>query len=60
MKNLLYSPEDIKEFSIQIKELLENNLIRPSKGSYSSSAFMVMNEAEKEEIKLEWLSTIKN
>ena len=59
-KPMLYSPEDTKEFSIQIKELLDKSLIRPSKGSYSSSAFMVMNEAEKEEIKLEWLSTIKN
>lgn len=44
---MLYSPEDIKEFSIQIKELLNKNLIRPSKDSYPSPAFMVMNEAEK-------------
>jgi len=32
---------------MQIKELLEEGLIRPSKGSYSSPTFMVMNEAEK-------------
>ena len=44
---MLYSPEDIKEFLIQIKELLDKSLIRPSKGSYSSPAFMVMNEVEK-------------
>ena len=44
---MLYTPEDIKEFSIQFKELLEEGLIRPSKGSYSFPAFMVMNEAKK-------------
>jgi len=44
---MVYTPEDIKEFSIQIKELLEKRLIRPSKGSYSSPAFMAMNEVEK-------------
>ena len=33
---MLYTPEDMKEFSIQIKELLEKGLIRPSKESYSS------------------------
>ena len=44
---MLYMAKDIREFSIQIKELLDKSLIRPSKGSYSSPAFMVMNEAEK-------------
>jgi len=44
---MLYTPEDIKEFSIQIKELLDKSLIRPSKDSYSSPPFTVMNEAEK-------------
>ena len=44
---MLYTPEDIKEFSVQIKELLEKGLIRPSKGSYSSPAFMVRNEVER-------------
>ena len=44
---MLYTPEDIKEFSMQIKERLKKSLIRPSKGSYSSPSFMVMNEAEK-------------
>ena len=46
-KPMFYTPEDIKEFSIQIKELLEKGLIRPSKGTYSSPSFTVMNEAEK-------------
>ena len=32
---------------MQIKKLLEKGLIRLFKGSYSSPAFMVMNEAEK-------------
>ena len=44
---MLYSEENIKEFSTQIKELLEKGLIRPSNGAYSSPAFMVMNEAER-------------
>ena len=44
---MLYSEDDIKEFSIQIKELLERGLIRPSNGAYSSPAFIVVNEAER-------------
>ena len=44
---MLHTPKDIREFSVQIKELLEKGLIRPSKGSYSSPAFMIMNEAKK-------------
>jgi len=44
---MLYTPKDIKELFVQIKKLLEKGLIRPSKGSYSSPAFMVINEAEK-------------
>ena len=44
---MLYSEEDIKEFSIQIKDLLEKGLIRQSSGAYSSPAFMVVNEAER-------------
>ena len=36
---MLYTPENIKKNSIQIKELLEKGLIRPAKGSYSSPAF---------------------
>jgi len=44
---MLDSKEDIKEFSTQIKELLEKGLIRPSTGAYSSHAFMVMNKVER-------------
>ena len=33
-KLVLYSKEDIKEFSTQIKELLEKELIRPSNEAY--------------------------
>ena len=44
---MLYTTEDIKEFFVQIKALLEKCLIRPSEQSYSSPAFMVTNEAEK-------------
>lgn len=46
-KPMLYSPENIKEFSIQIKELLDKSLIRQSKDNYSSPTSMVMNEVEK-------------
>ena len=44
---MLYILDDIREFSIQINELLEKGLIHPSKGSYSSPAFTVMNEAKR-------------
>lgn len=37
-KPMFYTPEDIKQFSIQIKELSEKLLIRPAKVSYSSLA----------------------
>ena len=43
---MLYS-EDIKEFAVQIIELLQKDLIRHSKGSYSSPTFIVINEVEK-------------
>jgi len=44
---MLCTSENTKEFFVQIKERLEKGLIRPSKRSYSSLAFMVMNEVEK-------------
>jgi len=44
---MLYTPEDIREFYVQMKELLEKGLIRPLEGSYSLPTFMVMNAAEK-------------
>ena len=51
---------DIKEFKIQIEELLQNNLIRPSFSSHRSSTFLVRNHNdEKKKEKLEWLLIIK-
>jgi len=44
---MLYTSDDIKAFSIQVKELLRNLLIQPTKGNYSSPNFMVMNAVEK-------------
>jgi len=44
---MLYS-EDIKEFAVQIIELLQKYLIRHSKGSYSSPTFIVINEVKNE------------
>ena len=37
---------DVKEFHIQLKELSDLNLIRPSKSPHSSPAFMVRNRNE--------------
>ena len=49
---MLYTQKNIKEFYVQMKKkTLEKGLIRASKGSYSSPVFMVMNEAEKQQIK---------
>ena len=44
---MLYSPDDRKEFEIQIKELLNLGIIVPSKSPHSSLAFLVENEAER-------------
>ena len=44
---MLYSDEDITEFSIHIKELLEKGLIRSFEGAYCSPAFIVMNAIER-------------
>ncbi|KAL2525581.1 Reverse transcriptase domain-containing protein [Abeliophyllum distichum] len=46
-KAMAYSPSDREEFSIQIKELLDLKVIKPSKSPFSSPAFMVRKEAEK-------------
>ena len=35
---MLYFEEDVKEFSTQIKKILEKRLIRPSKGAYSCAS----------------------
>ena len=37
---------DTKEFKIQIEELLQNNLIKPSFSPHRSSAFLVINHNE--------------
>jgi len=56
---MLYTAEDIKEFFVPIKKLLEKGLIRPSKGSYSSPAFMVINEVEKRQNKVSMVINYK-
>ncbi|AAM53128.1 ORFV [Mirabilis mosaic virus] len=47
VKPMVYSPEDRKEFEIQIKELLDLKVIIPSKSQHMSPAFLVEKEAEK-------------
>ena len=37
---------DTKEFKIQIEELLQNNLIKPSFSPHRSSTFLVRNHNE--------------
>ncbi|KAL2460949.1 orf y [Abeliophyllum distichum] len=46
-KAMAYSPKDREEFAVQIKELLDLQVIEPSKSPFSSPAFMVRKEAEK-------------
>ena len=57
---MLYTPEDIREFYVQMKELLEKGLIRPLEGSYSLPTFMVMNAAEKWQNKPRMVINYKN
>ena len=59
-KSMLYTSEDIEEFSIQIKELLRKGLKCPSKESYSSPAVIVMNKAEKTRNKSKIVINYKN
>nr|WNO44364.1 Polymerase polyprotein [Dahlia mosaic virus] len=47
VKPMVYSPQDRKEFEIQIKELLNLKVIIPSKSQHMSPAFLVEKEAEK-------------
>ena len=51
-----------KEFKIQIEELLQNNLIKPSFSPHISSTFLVRNhnEEKKKNEKLGWLLIIKD
>ncbi|KAL2505433.1 RNA-directed DNA polymerase [Abeliophyllum distichum] len=46
-KAMAYSPKDREEFAVKIKELLDLQVIEPSKSPFSSPAFMVRKEAEK-------------
>ena len=46
VRPMIYSQEDIKDFKIQINELIEMNLIRESKSFHSSPAFMVRKHSE--------------
>ena len=46
VRPMRYTIQDTQEFNVQIKELLEQKLIRPSNGPYSSPAFMVMKHSE--------------
>ena len=46
VRPMIYSQEDIEDFKIQINELMQINLIRESKSSYSSPAFMVRKQSE--------------
>ena len=47
VKPMKYSPQDVEEFAVQIKELLEMKVIIPSKSAHMSPAFLVENEAER-------------
>ena len=46
VKPMRYNLEDQKEFQVQIKELLNSKLIRPSHSPHSSPAFLVRKHAE--------------
>ena len=46
VKPMRHNELDVKEFHIQLKELCDLNLIRPSKSPHSSPTFMVINRNE--------------
>ena len=48
---MVYTHQGIQEFDKQIKELLDEGLIRNSKSPYTSLAFMVKNHAEEKRAK---------
>ena len=52
---MLYALEDIKKFSIQIKELLEKGLIHPSNGIIYHLLLWLRTKQKKDEMKQEWL-----
>ncbi|KAL8145681.1 hypothetical protein AgCh_003722 [Apium graveolens] len=47
VRPMKYSPQDRKEFGIQIQELLDMKIIIPNKSPHMSPTFLVENEAEK-------------
>ena len=46
VRPMIYSQEYLEDFKIQINELMQMNLIRESKSSYSSPAFMIRKHSE--------------
>ena len=46
VKPMRHNELDVKEFQIQLKELCDLNLIRPSKSPHSSPAFTIRNRNE--------------
>ena len=44
--DITYNLKDTKEFKIQIEEMLQNNLIKPSFSPHKSSTFLVRNHKE--------------
>ena len=45
VKQIIYTHQDIQEFNKQIKELLDKGLIKNSKSSHTSPAFIIRNHA---------------
>ena len=57
---MVYTHQDIQEFDKQIKELLDEGLIKNSKSSHIGLAFMVKNHSNKEGEKQKWQSIRKS
>ena len=51
---MIYSPENIEDFKIQVNELMQMNLIKESTNPHSSLAFMVRNHGEIKKEKQKW------
>ena len=56
---MVYTHQDIQEFNKQIKELLDKGLIRNSKSSHTSPAFMVRNHVEEKKGKVRMVINYK-
>ena len=46
VRPMTYSQENIKDFKIQISELIQMNLVRESRSPHSTQAFMVRKHSE--------------